>query len=68
MNTLRTLKKLVLGETWLLPIGVAAILLVAALVVRPLTSESWNDLGGFVILLGAGVILVTSVARGARRR
>jgi hypothetical protein len=24
MSTLRTLKKLVLGETWLLPLGVAA--------------------------------------------
>ncbi|MBA2514808.1 MAG: hypothetical protein H0V26_10855 [Solirubrobacterales bacterium] len=68
MNTLRTLKKLVLGETWLLPVGVAMILLLAALVIRPLASGTWDHLGGFAILAGAGVVLVLSVARGARPR
>lgn len=65
---MRTLKKLVLGETWLLPIGVAAILILAALVVRPLAPDTWTDLGGFVILAGAATILLVSVARGSRPR
>lgn len=68
MSTLRTIKKLVLGETWLLPIGIALLVLLSALVVKPLASGSWDSAGGFVILAGAVAILLASVARGARAR
>ena len=68
MSTLRTLKKLVFGETWLLPVGVAVLLLFSALVLRPLAAEHWETLGGFAILAGAGAVLLVSVARGARPR
>lgn len=68
MSTLRTLRKLVFGETWLLPLGVAAIVLLAALLVKPALSGAWRDVGGFVLVAGVLCLLVVSVARGARRR
>jgi hypothetical protein len=68
MTTLRTLKKLVLGETWLLPLGTAAVLAVAALLLRPLSDRAWDHMGGFMLLAGVLGVLLTSVARGARRR
>ena len=64
MSTLRTLRKLVLGETWLLPVGVAAVLLTAALVVRPLLDGAWEHAGGFVLLAGVLAVLSASLARG----
>jgi hypothetical protein len=66
MRILRELRKLVLGETWLLPFGVAAVVLGAALIVRPLLSGAWDHAGGFVILAGIAVVLVVSVAVSAR--
>jgi len=68
MTTLRTLKKLLLGETWLLPLGLAVVVACAGLLVRPLAAAAWDRLGGFVLLAGVLGVLVTSVARGARRR
>jgi hypothetical protein len=68
MSRLRTLKKLVLGETWSLPLGVAAVTIVAALVVRPLSGDRWDAAGGFILLLGIVGVLLGSVARSARGR
>ena len=68
MSTLRALKKLLLGETWLLPLGIAAIVAAAGLLVRPLAGDAWDHLGGFLLLAGVGVVLLASVARAARRR
>jgi hypothetical protein len=68
MTTLLTLKKLVLGETWLLPLGTAAVLAIGALLLRPLSDEAWDHMGGFVLLAGVLAVLLTSVARGARQR
>jgi hypothetical protein len=59
----RTLRKLVLGETWALPIGIAAAVSVAALVRAVAGSEAWwTDGGGFVLL----VLLVGAFAAGLR--
>ena len=66
MTTLVTLKRLLLGETWWLPVGIGATVALAELVVRPLIGGNWGRLGGFVLLAGVLVVLVTSVARGAR--
>jgi uncharacterized membrane protein YjjP (DUF1212 family) len=66
MTALRTLKQLILGETWLLPIGVAVVVGVAALVVRPLVAGTWDRLGGFILLAGVVGLLVVAVARSAR--
>jgi hypothetical protein len=68
MSTLRTLKKLILGETWLLPVGIAIVVATAALVVRPLAATAWHRVGGLILLAGVLGVLVISVARGAGRR
>ena len=67
VNALRTLKKLLLGETLLLPAGLA-IALGAAVLIRALSGASWADVGGFILLAGVAVVLLASVARTARRR
>jgi uncharacterized membrane protein len=68
MTTLRTLRKLVLGETWVLPLGIAAVVLVTALAVRPLLGDAWDRAGGFVLLGGVAAVLVASVVLSARPR
>jgi len=68
MTLLRALKKLILGETWALPAGVATAVLVAALVARPIMGDAWRRGGGFVVLAGVAVVLLLSVSLSARRR
>lgn len=68
MNTLRTLKKLLFGETWLLPAGIAIVIAAADLVIRPAAAGAWPHLGGFLLLAGVLVVLITSVARAGRHR
>lgn len=68
MSTLRTLRKLIFGETWLVPAGVALVLLTGALVGRALMPDAWAHGGGFFLLAGILAVLATSVARGARPR
>jgi hypothetical protein len=63
VSTLRTLSKLVLGETWTLPVGVAVVLLTGALVVRPLLGGAWHHAGGFLLLAGVLAVLSASLAR-----
>jgi len=67
MSTLRTLKRLILGETWLLPIGIA-VTLVAAGVLRSVVADDWAHVGGFVLLAAVLVILLASTDRSARKR
>jgi hypothetical protein len=61
MTTLRALKKLLLGETWILPLGLATVLVATAL----LRHERGH---GLVLLAGVVLVLGASVMRGARRR
>ena len=63
MSLLRTLKKLVLGETWILPCGVAVVLGASA-VARSL--GGWSHFGGALLLGGVIAVLIVSVARTAR--
>jgi hypothetical protein len=67
VTTLRTLKKLLVGETWLLPAGLLAAVAVA-LAARQALGEQWDRIGGFVLLAGVAVVLVLTVAHTARRR
>jgi hypothetical protein len=67
MSLLRTLKKLVFGETWLLPVGLA-LTIAASLLVRHLLGADWRDVGGFVLLAGVTTTLVVSVAVSGRPR
>jgi hypothetical protein len=68
MSTLRTIKTLILGETWLLPLGIAIVITGATLIVRPLLADAWDRLGGVILLTGVIAVLLLSVAREARRR
>ncbi len=61
----RTLRLLVFGETWILPLGLLASLLVNV-ALRELTPGLWRHAGGFVLLAEVIVLLACSVARGAR--
>ncbi|MDX6732001.1 MAG: hypothetical protein QOC54_1949 [Baekduia sp.] len=65
MTTLRTLKKLLLGETWLLPGGLVATVAIA-LLIRSALGGTWTDVGGFVLLAGVSLVLVWSVNASAR--
>jgi hypothetical protein len=68
MSFLSTLKKLILGETWFLPLGTAATVLVCTLVARPLMDGAWRHAGGFLLLAGVAAVLTASVARSTGRR
>jgi hypothetical protein len=63
MSWLATTRKLILGETWRLPIAVA-VLLVSALVLRAAAPDLWETAGGPLLLLGAIAALVASVLSG----
>jgi hypothetical protein len=67
MTTLRTLKKLLFGETWLVPAGIVLVIAAGELLVRPLVADAWEHLGGFILLAGVLAVLVISVSRTARR-
>jgi hypothetical protein len=73
MSTLRQLRKLVLGETWSLPLGVALALGAAGLL-RALDGVHgwWHHAGGFVLLGLVALALTASLApfivRGSRSR
>jgi hypothetical protein len=67
VSVLCDLRKLVLGETWVLPLGVA-MLLVAALVLRAVAPDLWEDAGGFLLLGGVVGLLAAASAGSATRR
>ncbi len=67
MTLAQAFRKLLLGETWLLPIGIAVTVAVAVLV-RSALGDEWRDVGGFVLLGGVAIALAASVARSARGR
>ena len=67
MSVLRQLRKLVLGETWSLPLGIA-VALGAAGIVKAIDGDDgwWHHAGGF-ILLGLVALALTVSLAGALR-
>ena len=69
---MRALRKLVLGETWTLPLGVLATLALALTLHEVADEEAWwRHAGGFVLLACVIAVLTASLApalRGPRRR
>jgi hypothetical protein len=69
MSTLAQLRKLILGETWSLPIGVLASVGIAALI-REIAGPDgwWRHAGGYVLFGLVAVTLTISLAGALRRR
>jgi hypothetical protein len=61
---MKALRKLILGETWILPLGIAVAVGIAALV-RALAGAHgwWRDDGGFVLAALLVVVLALAVRR-----
>jgi hypothetical protein len=61
------LRKLVLGETWALPLGVALVLALGLVLDAAFGAERWwRDAGGFLLLAGVLLALTVSLPRGRR--
>lgn len=65
MSVVRALRLLIFGETWTLPVGVAAVLGVSV-ALRAFAPGLWHDAGGLVLLAGVVAVLAASVVRGSR--
>jgi hypothetical protein len=63
----RTLRKLVLGETWTLPAGIVAAVLGAVVVREVAGSSGWWEPGGGFVLLGLLVVAFCVALAGLRR-
>jgi hypothetical protein len=69
MTLLQTLRKLVLGETWVLPIGVALAVGAAGLLRASAGDHGWwHSAGGFVLLGLVLLALLAAVRRPTSRR
>jgi hypothetical protein len=66
MTTLRTLKKLLFGETLLMPLGIAATLAAGELV-RRVAPHLWSRAGGLLMLGAVLALLAAAVGSAARR-
>jgi hypothetical protein len=56
IDLIKSLRKLVLGETWTIPVGVAGALGAAVLTRAVLSNEVWTSAGGFVL---AALVIAT---------
>jgi hypothetical protein len=64
---MRELRKLILGETVALPLGVTMVL-ATALALHELARSWWPEAGGFVLLALVLAVLAVSLAPAHRRR
>jgi hypothetical protein len=62
IDLLRSLRSLILGETWTIPLGVAAAIAIAALLRSAVTDQLWDEIGGFVLALMVAATLAVSLA------
>lgn len=67
MAVLRSLRSLILGETWTIPLGVAAAVLIAALLRSAISEQLWDEIGGFALAGMVAITLVASIARSSGR-
>ena len=58
-----TLRKLIFGETWFLPLGIALVVGLAAIAAATLET-AWREAGGPVLLIAVVVLLGLAVRRG----
>jgi hypothetical protein len=62
MALLRSLRSLILGETWTIPLGVLATVVIAILLRSALPDQLWGGGGGFVLAALVAVTLALSLA------
>ncbi len=67
MKTLAQLRKLVLGETWTLPLAVAAAIAVVGVLSAAARHETWFHRGGGLVLLALVIAGLYASLRPARR-
>jgi hypothetical protein len=60
----RSLRHLILGETWTIPLGVGVTLVLALLLRAALPSGAWQAVGGFAVT----ALLVVALACSLRTR
>lgn len=67
MSFLRALRRMILGETWTLPAGVAAVLVCGA-VLRAVSGPEgwWHSAGGPAMVMLLLAVLAVSLRRGRR--
>jgi hypothetical protein len=65
---MRTLRKLLLGETWALPAGIV-VALGLAVAIRALAGPDgwWRDVGGWLLFAALAVALGAAIGRPRRR-
>jgi ABC-type phosphate/phosphonate transport system permease subunit len=63
---LRSLRSLILGETWTIPLGVAAAVGITALVRSAFADHAWDEIGGFLLAGMIAVTLVASISRSSK--
>jgi len=63
----KALRKLVLGETWTVPAGVAVVL-AGAVALGELAPATWRDAGAPAVLAAVVLVLVAGLAGPLRRR
>jgi hypothetical protein len=61
ISVLRSLRSLVFGETWTIPLGVGATLAIAAVLRAELSARMWHEGGGFVVAALVAATLAVSV-------
>jgi hypothetical protein len=66
MALLRSLRSLILGETWTIPLGVAAAILIAALLRSAVSEQLSDEICGFALAAMVAITLVVSISRSLR--
>jgi hypothetical protein len=62
---LRSLRSLVLGETWTIPAGVLAALVIAVALRSAVPDHAWHEGGGFALAALIAVTLAVSLRNSA---
>ena len=60
---LGSLRRLIFGETWTIPAGVAAALVLAGMLRAALPESTWQTIGGFCLAALVIAVLVWSLGR-----
>jgi hypothetical protein len=60
MSVLAQIRKLVLGETWIVPLGVGTAIGAAA-ALKQLAPGAWEQAGGPLLVVAAGLVLLLAV-------